>query len=64
MNKTVRLILFWAPRLLTILFAVFLSMFAMDVFAGTKGLWETIGNLLLHLVPVFIILIVLIIASD
>jgi hypothetical protein len=37
-------------------------MFAMDVFSEGKGLWETIGDLLLHLVPVFIMLVVLVLA--
>src|SRR5688500_8521018 len=50
-------ILFWTPRVLSILFALFVSMFALDVFGVGYGLWETVMALLIHLVPVFILLI-------
>jgi hypothetical protein len=41
---------------------MFLSMFAFDVFGEGHGLWGTIGALLLHLVPTYIVAIVLVIA--
>jgi hypothetical protein len=47
---------FWAPRLLTILFALFLSVFALDVFGETKGLVQTLADLALHLMPTFLLL--------
>jgi hypothetical protein len=52
-------ILFWAPRVLGILFALFVSLFALDVFGVGYGFWETILALLIHLVPVYLILIAL-----
>jgi len=55
-------VLFWTPRVLCILFAIFLSVFALDVFSEGYGLWKTIGALLLHLIPTFIVVIVLVIA--
>jgi hypothetical protein len=55
-------ILFWTPRLLSILFAFFISLFAFDVFDVGYGFWETVLALLIHLVPVFILLIGLVIA--
>jgi hypothetical protein len=55
-------VLFWTPRVLGILFAIFLSGFALDVFSEGYGFWQTIGALLLHLVPVYIVVIVLVIA--
>ena len=48
--------LLWTARLLTIAFALFISIFALDVFEENKGFWITLGALLLHLVPTFLIL--------
>ena len=59
MNQTVEKILFWSPRGLGILIAVFVSLFALDVFAEGYSFWETIGALLMHLIPTFVILVVL-----
>ena len=62
MTKSARGVLFWAPRILTILFALFLSVFALDVFAETKGFLETLTALVLHLVPTFLIVVLLVFA--
>ena len=62
MNTGIKHFLFWAPRVLCILFAMFLSLFALDVFKEGHGLGETILALLIHLVPVYIVAIVLAIA--
>ena len=62
MNTSTKRLLFWTPRVLCILFAMFMSMFALDVFSEGKGFWETILDLLMHLVPVYIVVIVLVIA--
>jgi hypothetical protein len=62
MNKSMKRVLYWMPRIICILFAMFLSLFALDVFGESHGVWETILALLIHLVPVYIIVIVLIIS--
>ena len=62
MNSGAKRVLFWIPRILCILFAIFLSVFALDVFSEGYGFWETILALLIHLVPVYIVIIVLVIA--
>lgn len=54
--------MFWTPRILTILFAIFISLFALDVFVEGYGLWKTIGALLIHLIPSFLIIAILIFA--
>jgi hypothetical protein len=54
--------LFWTPRILCLLFAAFVSLFALDVFAEGYGFWETIAALVMHLVPTGIILVVLAVA--
>jgi len=62
MNTSIKRVLFWTPRILCILFAVFLSLFAFDVFGEALSFGETILALLMHLVPVYIVVIVLVIA--
>ena len=59
MKRPVKRLLFWAPRILCILFAVFVSLFALDVFGEGYGFWGTMLALLMHLVPTGVILIVL-----
>jgi hypothetical protein len=55
-------ILFWAPRVLAILFALFVSLFALDVFGAGYGFWGTILALFMHLIPVYVLLIALAVA--
>jgi hypothetical protein len=42
MNQTVEKVLFWSPRVLGILIAIFISLFALDVFGEGYSFWETI----------------------
>ena len=62
MNRSARNILFWTPRILCILFCMFLSIFALDVFGEGQEFWGTVLALLMNLVPVFLVAIVLAIA--
>lgn len=62
MTKSNRGVLFWAPRILTILFALFMSVFALDVFAETKGFLQTLTALVLHLMPTFLVVVLLVLA--
>jgi hypothetical protein len=55
-------IVLWVARLLTIAFAIFISVFAMDVFNEGYGFWKTMLGLFMHLLPTLIILIVLLVA--
>ncbi len=57
MQSRVGRVLFWAPRVLGILFALFVSVFALDVIDAGYGPWETVGALLVHLVPSAILLV-------
>ena len=59
MNTSIRRVIFWTPRVLCILFAIFLSLFALDVFSEGYGFGEAILALLIHLVPVYIVVIAL-----
>jgi len=51
MTETTRKLLFWTPRVLTILFILFLALFALDVFQDGHGFWETVLGLFIHLIP-------------
>ena len=55
-------LLFWSPRILCMLFAAFVSVFALDVFGQGYGFWETIVALAMHLIPTAIILALLVVA--
>jgi len=62
MNANVKRELFWAPRILCILFVLFLSLFSFDVFNKSLSFRETILALLVHLSPACIVAIALSIA--
>jgi hypothetical protein len=59
MNFKVEKLLFWTPRILGVLIAIFVSLFALDVFGEGYSFWETIWALAMHLIPTMVILIVL-----
>lgn len=59
MSQSVKRVLYWSPRILGILLAIFVSIFALDVFGQGYSFWETLAALLMHLIPTFVILIVL-----
>ena len=48
--------LIWTPRILGLLFAGFISLFALDVFEEARGFWPTTLALLLHLIPTALLL--------
>jgi hypothetical protein len=62
MSRSAKRLLFWAPRILCLLFAAFISLFALDVFGEGYGFWETLVALFMHLVPTAIVLVALAIA--
>lgn len=49
--------LLWAPRILGIFFALFLSIFAFDVFGMGGAFWETAAAFLIHLIPTALVLV-------
>ena len=55
-------ILEWSPRVLLVAFALFISVFALDVFDTHLGLWQTAGALFLHLLPTLLLLLVVALA--
>ena len=62
MTMITKRLLFWSPRVLCIIFAIFLSLFALDVFNEGYNFGETILALLIHLIPTYLVVISLAIA--
>lgn len=62
MTTITRRLLFWTPRVLCVVFTLFISMFALDVFGHAHGFWETLTALFMHLIPSFVLLAMLILA--
>lgn len=62
MTERTRSLLRWLPRGLGVVFALFLSIFALDVFDAGYGPWETIVALVMHLLPVWYLVVVLVAA--
>ena len=54
--------IYWTPRILSIIFIVFLALMSLDVFGNGYTFWETVVGLFMHNIPVFILLILLIIS--
>ena len=59
MEKKINRFVYWTPRILSIIFILFLAMFSLDVFDMKLGFWETALGLFMHNIPVFILSIVL-----
>ena len=55
-------ILYWLPRILCIIAILFISLFALDAFQPDLTIWQQIGAFLMHLIPSFILLALLLIA--
>ena len=55
-------IVHWLPRILCVAAIFFISLFALDAFAPGLTFWQQIGAFLIHLVPSFILLALLILA--
>jgi hypothetical protein len=55
-------LVWWAPRVLSVAFAAFLSLFALDVFGEGRDVLATIAALAIHLIPVYVVLLTLWIA--
>jgi hypothetical protein len=51
----------WLPRIICILAILFVSMFALDAFAPGLTLWKQIGDFLIHLIPSYIMIALLVI---
>lgn len=55
-------VVYWSPRILTILFILFVSLFALDSFSSEKTIAENIAAFFIHLVPSFFLILLLLVA--
>ena len=55
-------IFYWLPRIICILAILFISMFAADAFEPGLTIWQQLGAFFMHLIPSFILLVILILA--
>ena len=62
MKEICKRVLFWTPRILSVAFAGLISVFAFDMFGENDGFWQALAGFLLHLIPTYIIVRVLILA--
>jgi len=62
MGKEINKFIYWTPRILSIIFIIFLALMSLDVIALNLSLKETIIGMLMHNIPALIMLIVLFIS--
>ena len=60
MNSTK--ILFWVPRILSIIVILFISLFALDAFQPERSIWDQVEDFATHLIPSFILFVLLLVA--
>jgi hypothetical protein len=62
MKKKIDRLIYWTPRILSILFLLFLALFSLDVLDMNQGFWGTVAGLFIHNIPTFILLIALLVS--
>jgi len=62
MEKKINKFVYWTPRILSIIFILFLAVFSLDVFDMKLGFWGTVLGLFMHNIPVFVLSIILLIS--
>ena len=55
-------LLLWVPRILAIVFALFLGLFSLDVFGEGYGFWGTILAFLIHNIPSLLLAVGIVLA--
>lgn len=62
MATTTGQLLLWSPRVLGILVSLFIGMFALDAFSQGKPFLEALADFVIHLIPAFILLALVILS--
>jgi prolipoprotein diacylglyceryltransferase len=52
----------WIPRIICILTTLFVSLFALDSFSSDRTFWQNTAAFLMHLIPSFVLIVLLIVA--
>ncbi len=61
-RKPISRFVYWTPRVLSIIFIVFLALMSLDVFSLGLGFWQTVVGLFIHNIPALILLAVLLVS--
>ncbi|HUB19176.1 MAG TPA: hypothetical protein VL990_11125 [Acidobacteriaceae bacterium] len=62
MSHSAARLLYWSPRIVTLAFAIFLSLFALESFQEAHGFWHLALAFAVNLVPALIVVVVLLAA--
>lgn len=62
MEKRLNRFIYWTPRILGIIFIIFLMIFSLDVFEPGLTIWQIVIGLLIHNIPALFLLLILIIS--
>lgn len=62
MTRKVSNFVYWTPRVVSILFICFLALFSLDVIEPGRSTSEIVIGLIMHNIPVFVLLVLLVIA--
>src|SRR3989344_7951437 len=62
MKKKINKYIYWAPRILSIIFILFLMLFSLDIFEMNLNFWGTLLGLFMHNIPALILLVIVIIS--
>ena len=62
MENNISKSLYWAPRILSIIFICFLTLMSLDVFDSGLNFWQTVVAFFMHSLPALFLLIILIIS--
>ncbi|MDG1730639.1 MAG: hypothetical protein P8K68_01570 [Algibacter sp.] len=60
--KISRRVLHWMPRIICIIGILFISMFSLDALNSELTIWQQILGLLMHLIPSFVLIILLLLS--
>ncbi len=50
---------YWLPRILSLMYVLFLSVFSLDVFDSKLNFWQIVIGLIMHNIPTFIVLLII-----
>ncbi len=62
MGKKISKFVYWTPRILSICFILFLTLFSLDVFGEELSFWQILLGLFMHNIPTLLLLVVLLIS--
>jgi hypothetical protein len=62
LEKRSRGALYWSPRIIAILLIILMALMSLDVFESGGSAWDIAAGLFMHNIPVFIMIIILVVA--